>query len=99
MVGIRKKQCESNSDQQSIWNLTRVILSVCLCCIIIVVVIVVVVVVAAVAEQNDIRHSKSGSKPSVFDTFDLDMRFAPQRRALFRPLNDIRRSKSGPSMR
>ena len=66
---------------------------------IIIIVVVVVVVVVAVAEQNDIRHSKSGSKPSVFDTFDLDMRFAPQRGALFRPLHDIRRSKSGPSMR
>ena len=28
-------------------------------------------------------HLKSGSKPSVFDTFDLRMCFAPQRRALF----------------
>ena len=31
--------------------------------------------------------SKSGPRPSVFNTFDLEMCFAPQRRALFRHLN------------
>ena len=35
------------------------------------------------------RHltSKSGPRPSVFNTFDLEMCFAPQRRALFRHRN------------
>ena len=32
----------------------------------------------------DIWTSKSGPRPSVFNTFDLEMCFAPQRRALFR---------------
>ena len=41
----------------------------------------------APALQNDIWASKSGPYPSVFYTFDLDMCFAPQRRALFRHLN------------
>ena len=35
----------------------------------------------------DISTSKSGLRPRVFDTFDLEMCFAPQRRALFRQLN------------
>ena len=35
----------------------------------------------------DIWTSKSGRRPSVFNTFDLEMCFAPQRRALFRHLN------------
>ena len=35
----------------------------------------------------DIWTSKSGQRPSVFNTFDLEMCFAPQRRALFRHLN------------
>ena len=35
----------------------------------------------------DISTSKSGPRPSVFNTFDLEMCFAPQRRALFRHLN------------
>ena len=35
----------------------------------------------------DISTSKSGPRPSVFNTFDLEMRFAPQRRALFWHLN------------
>ena len=35
----------------------------------------------------DIATSKSGPRPSVFNTFDLEMCFAPQRRALFRHLN------------
>ena len=35
----------------------------------------------------DIGTSKSGPRPSVFNTFDLEMCFAPQRRALFRHLN------------
>ena len=34
-------------------------------------------------------HVKKGSKPSVFDTFDFEMCFAPQRRALFRHFFDI----------
>ena len=35
----------------------------------------------------DIWTSKSGPRPSVFNTFDLKMGFAPQRRALFRHRN------------
>ena len=35
----------------------------------------------------DIATSKSGPRPPVFNTFDLEMRFAPQRRALFRHRN------------
>ena len=35
----------------------------------------------------DIWTSKSGPRPSVFNTFDLAMCFAPQRRALFQHLN------------
>ena len=35
----------------------------------------------------DIWTSKSGPRPSVFNTFDLEMCFAPQRRALFQHLN------------
>ena len=35
----------------------------------------------------DIWTSKSGPRPSVFNTFDLEICFAPQRRALFRHLN------------
>ena len=35
----------------------------------------------------DILTSKSGPRPPVFYTFDLEMCFAPQRRALFRHLN------------
>ena len=35
----------------------------------------------------DIGTSKSGPRPSVFNTFDFEMCFAPQRRALFRHLN------------
>ena len=46
------------------------------------------------ATQNDIRASKSTPKPSVFPTFDFEMCFAPQRRALFRHLN----SKSAPNL-
>ena len=42
----------------------------------------------------DIWTSKSGPRPSVFNTFDLEMCFAPQRRALF----DIGTSKSGPTL-
>ena len=37
--------------------------------------------------QNDIWTSKSAPYPSVFCTFDFEMCFAPQRRALFRLLN------------
>ena len=36
---------------------------------------------------SDIWTSKSGPRPSVFNTFDLEMCFAPQRRALFRHRN------------
>ena len=36
---------------------------------------------------RDIWTSKSGPRPSVFNTFDLEMCFAPQRRALFRHRN------------
>ena len=35
----------------------------------------------------DIATSKSGPRPPVFNTFDFEMRFAPQRRALFRHRN------------
>ena len=35
----------------------------------------------------DIATSKSGPRPSVFNTFDLEMCFAPQRRAIFRHRN------------
>ena len=35
----------------------------------------------------DIRTSKTGPRPSVFNTFDFKMCFAPQRRALFRHRN------------
>ena len=35
----------------------------------------------------DIWTSKSGPRPSVFNTFDLEMCFAPRRRALFRHRN------------
>ena len=34
-------------------------------------------------------HVKKGSKPSVFYTFDFEMCFTPQRRALFRHFFDI----------
>ena len=43
----------------------------------------------------DIRTSKSGPRPSVFNTFDFKMCFAPQRRALFRHLNFQKCSKNG----
>ena len=43
----------------------------------------------------DILTSKKGSKPSVFYTFDLEMCFAPQRRALFRHLNFQKWSENG----
>ena len=35
------------------------------------------------ATQNNIRTSKSAPNPSAFSTFDFEMCFAPQRRALF----------------
>ena len=35
----------------------------------------------------DISTSKTAPRPSVFNTFDFEMCFAPQRRALFRHLN------------
>ena len=43
----------------------------------------------------DISTSKSGPRPSVFNTFDLEMRFAPQRRALFRHRNFQKWSEVG----
>ena len=39
------------------------------------------------ATRNDIWTSKSAPNPSIFYIFDFEMRFAPQRRALFRDLN------------
>ena len=39
----------------------------------------------------DIATSKIGPNPSIFYTFDLDMRFTPQRRALFRHLNFLQK--------
>ena len=44
---------------------------------------------------SDIWTSKSGPRPSVFNTFDLEMCFAPQRRALFRHLNFQKWSENG----
>ena len=41
----------------------------------------------APATRNDILTSKNAPYPSVFCTFDFEMCFAPQRRALFRHLN------------
>ena len=43
----------------------------------------------------DIWTSKSGPRPSVFNTFDLEMCFAPQRRALFQHLNFQKWSENG----
>ena len=43
----------------------------------------------------NIWTSKSGPRPSVFNTFDLEMCFAPQRRALFRHLNFQKWSENG----
>ena len=43
----------------------------------------------------DIWTSKSGPNPSVFDTFDVETCFAPQRRALFRHLSF---QKNGPTL-
>ena len=43
----------------------------------------------------DIWTSKSGPRPSVFNTFDLEMCFAPQRRALFRHRNFQKWSEPG----
>ena len=43
----------------------------------------------------DIRTSKSGPRPSVFNTFDFKMCFAPQRRAFFRHLNFQKCSENG----
>ena len=43
----------------------------------------------------DIATSKSGPRPSVFNTFDFQMCFAPQRRALFRQLNFQKWSEVG----
>ena len=44
----------------------------------------------------DIFTSKKAQNPQLFYTFDFEMCFAPQRRALFRHFFDIRTSKSGP---
>ena len=43
----------------------------------------------------DIWTSKSGPRPSVFNTFDFEMCFAPQRRALFRHPNLQKWSEHG----
>ena len=43
----------------------------------------------------DIWTSKSGPRPSVFNTFDFEMCFAPQRRALFRRRNFQKWSENG----
>ena len=43
----------------------------------------------------DIATSKSGPRPPVFNTFDFEMRFAPQRRALFWHLNFQKWSENG----
>ena len=43
----------------------------------------------------DVSTSKSGPRPSVFNTFDLEMCFAPQLRALFRHLNFQKSSDVG----
>ena len=43
----------------------------------------------------DIWTSKSGPRPAVFNTFDLEMCFAPQRRALFQHLNFQKWSEAG----
>ena len=43
----------------------------------------------------DIATSKSGPKPSMVYTFDFEMCFAPQRRALFRHLNFQKWSEAG----
>ena len=43
----------------------------------------------------DIWTSKSGPRPSVFNTFDFEMCFAPQWRALFRHLNFQKWSEAG----
>ena len=49
----------------------------------------------APATRKHIWTSKSAPYPSVFCTFDLEMRFAPQRRALFRYLNFQKWSENG----
>ena len=49
----------------------------------------------APAMRNDIWTSKSGPNPSDFYTFDFEMCFAPQWRALFRHLNFQKRSERG----
>ena len=67
--------------------------------------VVVVVAVAVVVEVRVVKlvklvkvkqcllfrhlNVKKGSKPSLFYTFDFEMCFAPQRRALFRHFFDI----------
>ena len=43
----------------------------------------------------DIATSKSGPRPPVFNTFDFEMRFAPQRRVLFWHLNFQKWSENG----
>ena len=49
----------------------------------------------APATRSDIWTSKSAPYPSVFCTFDLEICFAPQRRALFRHLNFQKWSENG----
>ena len=46
------------------------------------------------ATQNDVWTSKMSPRPPVFNTFDFQMCFAPQRRALFRHLNFQKCSKT-----
>ena len=48
----------------------------------------------APATRNHIWTSKSAPYPTVFCTFDLEMCFAPQRRALFQHLNFQKRSEA-----
>ena len=47
------------------------------------------------ATQNNIWTSKSAPNPSGFYTFDLEMCFAPQRRALFQHVNFQKYSENG----
>ena len=51
--------------------------------VVVVVAVIVVVVVFLVGVVAAIDSSKSGFKPAVFNAFDLEMCFAPQRGALF----------------
>ena len=48
--------------------------------------------------QKDVWTSKMSPRPSVFNTFDFEMCFAPQRRALFRHLNSTSKTAPNPSV-